>query len=373
MSKKLTDGMKQKPNGVWEMQVTIEGKRKSFSSKDPRAVWEKYSDYMRGLTEGKQTAGKFSTVAKAWWEEHQQKIAYGSLRPYKPAYERAVQRFGNQDIADIRPQDCNAYILSLAQKYAYKTVANHLSVLTMIFTYAIMQGLIASNPCQYVTVPAHLRRSTRQPLTEAQRRAVQQSTGPDALLAKLILYTGARCGEALALQWRDIDFKAGTVSISKAVVHHGNTPVISPTKTAAGIRTVPLLNPLCETLTPGEPDEYLIGGAKPITKSHLESLWVRYTRSLNLGEVQGDHWQPSIDRHQIRHEYATMLYEAGIDTLQAKALMGHTDIITTQQIYTHIRESKTQSAADKLNAKLSSELQTNCRPTQESSASKPFQ
>lgn len=48
----------------------------------------------------------------------------------------------------------------------------------------------------------------------------------------------------------------------------------------------------------------------------------------------------SIDRHTIRHEYASILYEAGIDVKEAQQLLGHAQISTTMDIYTHISESK---------------------------------
>ena len=54
--------------------------------------------------------------------------------------------------------------------------------------------------------------------------------------------------------------------------------------------------------------------------------------------------------HQLRHAYATMLYEAGIDEKLAQELMGHADISTTKNIYTHIRLSRMEDAANKLNS-----------------------
>lgn len=97
-------------------------------------------------------------------------------------------------------------------------------------------------------------------------------------------------------------------------------------------------------------DEYVIGGAKPLSKSALNRYWEKYTKALGFGhaEKQGDPWRPSIDRHQIRHEYATMLYEAGVDVLAAQTIMGHTDIATTQRIYTHVRESRIENARNLL-------------------------
>ena len=358
----IKDAMRLRKDGVYEMQITLDGKRRSFSSRDPDEVLRKMLD----AKAREARKGKFEVVAEAWWAEHSEKISYGSVGPYQRAYNHAVDWFTGRDVADITAGQCNAYILSLAKLYASKTVSNHLSVLNMIFVRAVIAGLIEQNPCQYVRVPAHLRKTTRQALTEEQYRLIKNSTGPDSLLARLILYTGARCGEALALQWRDIDFKGKTVTISKSVCFHGNVPVVGSTKTEAGVRTVPLLAPLEAALKPlkGLPEEYVIGGLKPLSKSTLECYWVRYTRDLGLAHYTTKDkskkkiWRADIDRHQIRHEYATVLFECNIDPEVAQVFMGHTDIHTTRQIYTHIRQRKIDDAAKKLNAHFAEPVQS---------------
>ena len=59
-------------------------------------------------------------------------------------------------------------------------------------------------------------------------------------------------------------------------------------------------------------------------------------------------WTADVTAHQFRHEYASMLYEAGIGELEAQKLMGHADITTTKRVYTHIRERQLQAAGDAL-------------------------
>lgn len=352
MGKKLTDGLTLKANGTYELVRRIDGKQKSFSSKDPRKVWEKYNAYLRATNEQREDLQKkkqFSSVADEWWNEKQNEIAYGSIRTYKTAKEKAVSQFGNSALEDLDAGQVDVWLKHLGQKYAYKTVSNCLSVVRMICDYAVLRHYIKINPCLSVRVPRNLRRTSRELLTDSQLAAIKGSVdNPDSLLAFLIMYTGARCGEALALQWKDIDFDAKEVHITKAVVHHGNTPIIDKTKTYASVRTIPLLSPLEAILKPlaGSPDDYLLGGKQPFGKSKLNRYWERYTKSIGLCVPKdgGDKWEPLIDRHQIRHEYATILYDAKIDLMVAQRWMGHTDIATTQKIYMHIRQRKMDEA-----------------------------
>ena len=59
-----------------------------------------------------------------------------------------------------------------------------------------------------------------------------------------------------------------------------------------------------------------------------------------------------ITPHMLRHTYATLLYDAGVDVKSAQEFLGHADIQTTLKIYTHLTEQKKQTAIDVLNAHL---------------------
>ena len=345
--------MYRRPDGLYEKKLTINGKRVAFRARTEREVMQKIAAYQekeaRGIT--------FAEAAEAWWEQHEPQIRYGTVHGYKAAMQRDVEYFGEDPVRQIEAADINAFLQYMAKRgYAQKTVRNQLTVVRQIFLYALMARQIKALPTDGVTIPSGLSHNTRT-LAPAQAVETIKATQPDAfLLPALILYTGARCGEALALQWQDIDFAAGTISITKAVVHHSNRPVIAETKTEKGVRVVPLLAPLRGILDQrghGQPADYLIGGSEPITKSALYKRWEGYCRAHGLAHKDETRsakagrtvWVCEIDRHTLRHEYATILYDAGIDAKVAQELLGHADLSTTLKIYTHIRQKRLQDAA----------------------------
>lgn len=61
-------------------------------------------------------------------------------------------------------------------------------------------------------------------------------------------------------------------------------------------------------------------------------------------------YKPNLTAHSLRHGYATILFEAGVDVHTAKKLLGHADIKTTMAIYPHLREKKQHESVDKLKA-----------------------
>lgn len=160
------------------------------------------------------------------------------------------------------------------------------------------------------------------------------------------LYTGCRSGELFALQYKDIDREAKLLTISKSVYYVGKTPHIKQPKTAAGIRTVPLPQLLLDRIPDGPPNNYLfsVDGKSPISDSVRRNGWTKFQKEAGI----------SCTLHQLRHAYASLLYESGVDEKTAQKLMGHSDITTTLRIYTHLRDEHLQISQDIFRAFLDS-------------------
>ncbi|MBQ7901176.1 MAG: tyrosine-type recombinase/integrase, partial [Clostridia bacterium] len=127
----------------------------------------------------------------------------------------------------------------------------------------------------------------------------------------------------------------------KHVIHNGNKPILEDkTKTENSKRTVILLDRLAEKL-PKNKEGLLFGNddGTPLTKKQFAYRWKKYQDTYNV----------KLTAHQLRHAYATMLFEAGVDVKDAQELMGHSDINLTRQIYTHIRNERKEETAKKLN------------------------
>lgn len=238
---------------------------------------------------------------------------------------------------DITPQDIQLYINSFAaKKYAHKTVVTKLQILHQIFNYAILNGDIQYNPCAAVKVPRNLPKEERQAATPEDIAKIKQS---DNLLALTALYTGCRRGELLALNISDFDFKANTISITKSVYFVGIVPHIKEPKTKAGIRTIPLLMPLKDELLKKNIKGLLFNkDGKMLSEKQARTLWERFQKESGV----------SCTLHQLRHAYATRLYELNIDVKSAQDLLGHSDVHTTQEIYTHLTELKRKQTAEQL-------------------------
>ena len=161
------------------------------------------------------------------------------------------------------------------------------------------------------------------------------------LLAVFFFYTGLRKGETLALTFGDIDRERARIRVTKSVYFINNTPKLKKPKTAAGIREVIVPNMLLELLPSGEKDEYVFGESPAdLMRQHFfDKAWAHWQKETGL----------DLTAHQLRHGYATLLHEAGIDVKDAQDLLGHADASTTQNIYTEVSHTRREKTAKILN------------------------
>lgn len=342
--------MKKRADGRYVKTVTINNKKIYFYStaKTERQAEKDFNTQLLQYKEKEQAAYSFKNIADKWDTEYRNKISDINYRKNtKAAYNRILDFFGDvSDINKITSVEVNVFINHLISKgYYKKTIATHKCVLNMIFQHAILNGYIKVNPVSNIRLPSNLPKSIRELPTTGDIKVVDSHyTGFD-LLPYFILYSGLRLSEALAIEIGsngDIDFKSKTIKVDKHLLHDGNKPVIEhKTKTQNSQRTVILLDRLAEKL-PKRKNGLLFCNedGSPLTKRQLACRWDKYKKAYNV----------NVTAHQLRHAYATMLFEAGINEKDAQELMGHSDINLTRQIYTHIRNERKEETAMKLNS-----------------------
>lgn len=333
--------MFKRKDGLWQEQMTItDGGRKRqkyFYGHTKKEVIQKIRDYQ----EDQERGPLFETVADEWWDMHEPTLAYNSTKPYRPAIRRAKEHFGKTYIRQIKPTDINRFLLTFVQEQhaAQKTAKTQLMVINLICKYATANGYIPYNPARDISVPKGLHHEAREIASDLDIQRIKDSTNCTfGMFAYWILYTGLRRGELLALTWKDVDIKARTITVNKSIYHINNVPMVKAPKSAAGIRTVPLMDRLLEKIKPGRGLVFPGPSGGHIKEMEFKSLWYAYSHESGV----------MCSPHQIRHAYATMLYENDIDIKDAQQLLGHAYATTTQDIYTHIRDSRKESVKQRL-------------------------
>ena len=206
-----------------------------------------------------------------------------------------------------------------------------------MFDLAVEDNIILRSP---VSASVRARGETSgeaEALTPEQETALLEAAkGTKAYTAVLtILYTGLRRGEFTALMWSDIDYDARVIHVRRHVIprRSGAPLIVDGAKTDAGVRDVPMPDYLAAHLRREQASTrsvYVFPNSKGqlYSPSAFSSLWK------TLDKRAGFHTHP----HQLRHTYATKLFELGLDIKQIQYVMGHANPNVTLDTYTHFRE-----------------------------------
>ena len=201
---------------------------------------------------------------------------------------------------------------------------------------------------------------------ELQRFLIQAQAEGYFELFLLDLCTGLRRGELLALQWDDLDFKTGTLTVNKQVYEVKGRLQVSVPKTRASIRRLVLPPGVVEVLR-----QY---------RETVDSRWmfpspVKEDVPLTPGAVRR-RLQIILERagckrirfHDLRHTFATLSLESGMDVKTLSAMLGHVSAATTLDIYTHVTGDMQTEAAAKIDRGLGNKVQESPSQTEQSSA-----
>ena len=354
-------------------------KGKPFYGYTQREAIAKREEYKRmealGLISDKSNP-LFSDYAQQWLATYKCNVAPSLKRTYMAFVKRATAELGGKTLQSITRTDVvRAY--NAVAGMSGSTCRKYAMVINAIMEAAAADGLIQRNPCKGVRTPKGPD-GTHRCLENWEKELVLRAVDSGhrfALAAAVMLYTGLRRGEVIALNIdEDVDFENDIVHVRRAVQFDGAAPRLSATKTDAGIRDIPLLPQLKAILKgrhgmvlPGKRD----GGA--VSETVLRELVMSYNNELSAmanGGIQRRWWgrtrehkaliaaggtlpeyrEVRIRCHDFRHSYCTMLYEAGIDLKTAQRWMGHADEKMILHIYAHVTDRQEQRNVEKLRA-----------------------
>lgn len=339
----------------------------------------------------------FEDWAKRWLSLKQREVSSKQLRCYQTSVRYLADGLGSLPIGKVRTADVQDVVLNLAEKNPHTGRPSSRRVLSdlrmtarQVFRFAIENRVLDYNPGDAVRLPANAPKTTRRALSDEEIGWIQETPHRARRAAMIMLYAGLRRGELIPLTWADIDLDGAAIRVCKSAEMVGGLPRVKPhTKTAAGMRTVNIPRILVDFLREEKAEEEREAGRRAekvaalrplvcpsasgglMSDSAFDRLWESYMTELNLrhGDFRDLPKRPQskfdpagvpmrIERftaHCLRHTFATLLYKAGVDVLTAKAQLGHADVKTTLQIYTHLDDQYQRSSMDRLDAYLRGE------------------
>lgn len=297
-------------------------------------------------------------------------IAETTLQGYESTAERIYSVLDEQRATEVTSYQLQNFVSALSEKYKPKTVRNTVSLLSSSYDSAIRLGQIAKNPCRMIELPKNEKKDidifSRDDISVFLKELATERL--DYIVGyELALFCGMRRSEILGLKEQDINIPFKCVSINKSRHRIKGQDIVKTTKTESSKRTLAVPDFVIADIEKliaehhskeYEVSDYLIqdGFGKMLTPAALTQ------RIYYIEERAG---LPSVSLHDLRHTFASMLNSANVDIAMISRELGHSNISTTLNIYTHVFGNVTEasrSIADNLNSQFSA---PNLPPTEE--------
>lgn len=312
---------------------------------------------------------RFSEFTEIWKRDYGSKeLAPTTYKRYCRMLEtRLLPYFGHFYINKIRPTDIMKFYdllekdTQLVRKsgnngaktkkpLSGKTILEHHRLLRAMLHKAVYWQLIVANPAERVQAPK-ARKPKRRSYDDEQTKillenlellSIEDTKYKVAII--LTVFTGVRLGELMGLEWQDIDFKNGIISINRSSQYLSDMGVFTKTpKTESSIREIAIpefiISLLEEYKLWYEEQKSLYGelwtdsnrlfaqaDGKPMHPSSISKWFVRYVSTIGL---------PVINFHGLRHTNASLLVAQNVDIAVISARLGHAQISTTLDFYVH--------------------------------------
>ena len=291
-----------------------------------------------------------------------------NIRPLTfESYERIIRlyikpKLGSYKLSDLKNHDIQKEVNKLG---ASRTTELFCTILKASLRHAVRLDMLLKNPSEYIIIPRKNKRAIK-PLNVKERHELTKALSSHRLGVAfyLLVVTGMRKGELLALKWDDIDFRNKMINVSKSSkrirVFKNREPagyenVEGNTKTEKGRRIIPMLDKTVAMMKYHMAKQNI---EKVKAKQYQDKQYVFCSRQGKVisgrnfnkyfYKFLADNGIDKITPHGLRHTFATAGLENGIELKSMQELLGHSSINVTANIYTHVSNSQKRQEIQKL-------------------------
>ena len=279
---------------------------------------------------------------------------------------QVIPYIGDKDMYDLTADDIQNMINALKKEYSYSTIKKAYECVNACLKYAVKKHYLQYNVAESVVIPKNLRLEkndvhcfTDDEVEKIEKESVRCYKNGRRIyrmgeIAIFIVNTGLRIGEALALEWSDINFKKKTLKVRKNMVYvksrsdNGKAYQYikqKTTKTKNGSRIVPLNSAAIRALISLKgingktPYVFATSKGNRITPRNIDRMFRSILRCCNIKET---------GIHTLRHTFASRLFAKGVDVKIVSELLGHADVGITYDTYIHLIQEQHIVAVDVL-------------------------
>jgi integrase len=296
-----------------------------------------------GDIEEARTAPTVADLCARFVEEYLPRNRPGTVANYTALLDRYVKpHFGNHTkVGDVRFEHIDALHRKISKAGRPYAANRTVAVLSRMFSLAIRWGMCDANPCRGIERNAEVKRTRYLSGDELTRLTAALAAHADQDIAnifRLLLLTGARRGEVLAMRWADVDLGTGIWSKPGATTKQATDHVVPLSAPARQ-----LLSELRERQSAKKKvlPEFVFSGAG--STGHVVSIKKSWKALCKSADISG------LRIHDLRHSFASQLASGGASLPLIGALLGHTQPSTTHR-YAHLFQDPQRAAVEKVAA-----------------------
>lgn len=271
---------------------------------------------------------------------------------------------GDIPIGDITPLKIQTFLYQLQaeKRLSQRAISLNKSVLVQMYDYAMELRLVESNPARNAKLPRQPRKlddGEDKVIPIVQREQLLKAAEADPIMCPivtLLMLTGMRIGEALALQWKHVDFQNRTITIQQSLTRElefdGDgrtqkaTAALGVTKTRCSRRVIQAPDLVLQRLREWMryvskrkgglevlvPEGFVFVSTRTMGMRTYSGFRASFRHFLERNGFGDQH----LNLHRFRHTFASMLLEQEISPKVVQKLLGHRDVSTTLGVYSHV-------------------------------------
>ena len=338
--------------------------------KGRHAIYDRDPEKLHAKIQEKETPAElrpvlFKDSAERWEKKYRETVEERTWANFRPHYDDIKARWGELPTREITADMIIADLDRAKAKGYSRTVVNSRKVIISgILNSALGDGAIPFNPALSVRLPKGLKKGKRSaPPNDVVAAVCNNIDKPFGFYVFLLLCTGLRKSEALALHKSDVDFKAKPprININRSLTYVDGANPREKLPKSGRTRWVPIISILSdplkkhmdsvdgELLFPKPASQRGGAGGGYYSERAYDGAWDKYCAEVGLIDENGKH---TLTAHPLRHATAKLLHSSGVDVYTAQHILGHANVSTTMEIYAELDKEQQTTSVKKYDAKL---------------------